>query len=227
MERRPARRRGRAVMLVCCGLWIAAAGIDVRVVAAAESADTASAFLQAYSDRSIGMLTEADVDQREREARFRELLVEGFDLPSIGAFVLGRYVRVATQDQRRAFLDVFQEAMAQRFVPLFSKHPNERLQVVREYRSEADPRSTFIRSRITQPAESPIKVDWRIRKRDGQFKIIDVIIEGVSMVVTLRSEYTSVIARNDGRVGALIEMLRKRVSEGAFAPDRQSGNLLD
>jgi len=173
------------------------------------------------------MLTQAGVDQREREARFRELLAEGFDLPSIGAFVLGRYVRVATQDQRRAFLDVFQEAMAQRFVPLFSKHPNERLQVVREYRSEADPRSTFVRSRITQPAESPIKVDWRIRRRDGQFKIIDVIIEGVSMVVTLRSDYTSFIARNDGRVGALIEMLRKRVSEGAFAPDRQSGNLLD
>lgn len=217
------RQCRRRVVLAVCGLWIA----GIPILAAAESADSASAFLQAYSDRSIRMLTEPGVDQTEREARFRELLVEGFDLPSIGAFVLGRYGRVTTQDQRRAFLEVFQEAMAQRFVPLFSKHPNERLQVVREYRSEADPRSIFVRSRITQPAESPIKADWRIRRRDGQFKIIDVVIEGVSMVVTLRSDYTSFIARNDGRVGALIEMLRKRVSEGAFAPDRQSGNLLD
>lgn len=214
-------------VLVCCGLWIAAAGIDGRAVAAAASANSASAFLQAYSDTSIRTLTEAGVGQSEREARFRGLLVEGFDLPSIGAFVLGRYARAVTDDQRRAFLEVFQEAMAQRFVPLFSKHPNERLLVVREYRSEADPRSIFVNSRITQPADQPIKADWRIRRRDGQFKIIDVITEGVSMLVTLRSDYTSVLARNDGRVDALIDMLRQRVSEGAFAPDRQSGNLLD
>ena len=47
------------------------------------------------------------------------------------------------------------------------------------------------------------------------------------MAVTLRSDYTAVIARNDGRVDALIDLLRQRVAEGAFAPDRQSGNLLD
>lgn len=218
-------RNSYRLILAVFGLWIATTGAGIATLAAA--ADTASAFLQAYSDRSVRMLTEPGVDQSEREARFRGLLAEGFDLPSVGAFVLGRYVRVATPDQRRAFLDVFQEAMAQRFVPLFSKHPDERLQVVREYRSEADPRSTFVKSRITQPAEPPIKADWRIRKRDGQYKIIDVIIEGVSMAITLRSDYTSFIARNDGRVDALIEMLRKRVSEGAFAPDRESGNLLD
>lgn len=229
VERRPvtSRWRWRTVMLVCCGLWIAAAGIDVRTAAAAESADSASAFMQAYSDRSIRMLTEAGVGQGQREARFRRLLAEGFDLPTIGAFVLGRYVRVATEDQRRAFLDVFQDAMAQRFVPLFSKHPNERLQVVREYVSASDRKSTFVNSVITQPTDEPVKADWRIRKRDGQFKIIDVVIEGVSMLVTLRSDYTSVITRNGGRVDALIEKLRQRVSEGAFAPDRQSGNSLD
>lgn len=214
----------RVAVLVLCGLWTATAGFDMRSLAADESPGT---FLQAYSDRSIRMLTEPGVDQERREARFRVLLGEGFDLPTIGAFVLGRYARTTAADQRRAFLDVFQDAMAQRFVPLFSKHPNERLHVVREYVSEADPRSTFVMATITQPEGQPIKTEWRIRKRDGRYKIVDVIIEGVSMLVTLRSEYTSVIARNDGRVDALIEQLRRLVSQGAFAPDRLSGNLLD
>ncbi len=214
----------RAVLAFCV-MCIAVMSFPVR--SSAEPAQTAGAFLQSYADRSIRLLTVPGTSQKEREARFRELLAEGFDLPTIGAFVLGRYNRAATPGQRRDFLNVFQEAMAQRFVPLFSRHPNERLLVIREFRSEADSRSTFVRSHITQPDEQPVKVDWRIRIRDGRYQIVDVVIEGVSMLVTLRADYTSVIARNGDRIDALIDLLRKRVSEGAFAPDRRSGNTLD
>lgn len=212
-----------AVLPFLCTAWLIATAADGR----AATADTAGAFLQAYSDKSIRMLTEPGIAQREQESRFRRLLAEGFDLPSIGIFVLGRFGSGATEDQRKAFLDAFQEAMAQRFLPLFSKHRNERLQVVREFVSESDPRSTFVNTLITQPAAQPIKVDWRIRRRDGQFKIIDVIIEGVSMAVTLRSDYTAVLARNNGSVPALTDLLRRRVAEGAFAPDRPIRKLLD
>jgi len=215
-----------ATAFVWCGLWGTMFAADIRATAAATS-DTAGAFLQAYSDKSIKALTESGISQPEREARFHKLLVEGFDLPSIGAFVLGQYARGTTEDQRRAFLTAFEKAMAQRFLPLFSKHPNERLKVVNERVSETDPTSTFVNTEITQPAAPPIKVDWRIRKRGGQYKIIDVIIEGVSMAVTLRSDYTSVIARNKGRVEALIALLHQRVAEGAFSPDRPIGKLLD
>jgi len=213
---RPGRR---AVSLVVAAGFLFAA--------AAQAAETASAFLQAYSDRSIRMLTDPGSSQKEREARFRVLLGEGFDLPTIGAFVLGPYVRTISDAERRAFLDVFQDAMAQRFVPLFSKHPNERLTVVREYVSASDPKSIFVNALISQPDDQPIKTDWRIRKHGDRYKIIDVIIEGVSMLVTLRSDYTSFIARNDGRVQALVDELRRLVARGAFAPDRGSGGLLD
>lgn len=214
----------RALMPVLCTVCLIAVGGDSR---GATTADTAGAFLQAYSDKSIQRLTESGIGQKEQEARFRRLLGEGFDLPSIGAFVLGRYAGAATDDERKAFLQAFQDAMAQRFLPLFSKHRNERLQVVREFVSESDPRSTFVNTLITQPSAQPIKVDWRVRARDGQFKIIDVIIEGVSMAATLRSDYTAVLARNNGRVPALTELLRRRVAEGAFAPDRPIRKLLD
>lgn len=215
----------RVTAIAIAAIWLTVAGYPAS--SPAVQADSAGAFLQDYADKSMRLLTEPGVNQRQRELRFRSLLAEGFDLPAIAAFVLGRYARAATPKQKRAFLDVFQDAMAQRFVPLFARHSHERLQVLREYQSDADPKSTFVRSRITQPGEQPVTVDWRIRKRDQRFRIIDITIDGVSMLVTLRAEYTSVLARNDGRVDKLTDLLRKRVSQGAFAPDRQSGNTLD
>lgn len=222
IKKRPDRR---VTVIAIAAIWLAVTGYPTP--SPADQTDSAGAFLQAYADKSMRLLTEPGVNQRQRELRFRSLLAEGFDLPTIAAFVLGRYNRTATPEQKSAFLEVFKDAMAQRFVPLFSRHANERLLVIREYHSDADPRSTFVRSRITQPSEQPVTVDWRIRKRDQRFRIIDVTIDGVSMLVTLRAEYTSVLARNDGRVDKLIDLLRKRVSQGAFAPDRQSGNTLD
>ena len=202
---------------------MAVAGIGSHAL----SADTASAFLLAYSDKAIAELTAPGVDQSEKEKRFRRLLVEGFDLPSIGVFILGQYARSVSEEQRKAYLEAFQDAMTQRFLPLFSKHPNERLHIVRERISEADPNSTIVNAQITQPSAPPIKVDWRIRKRNGQYKILDITIEGASMAVTLRSDYTAVLARNNGRIEALTERLRQKVSEGAFAPDRPIKNLLN
>ena len=57
----------------------------------------------------------------------------------------------------------------------------------------------------SQGQGQPIRVDWRVRRG----KVIDVIVEGVSMSVTQRSEFASIIQRNGGKVSALINHLKK------------------
>jgi len=54
-----------------------------------------------------------------------------------------------------------------------------------------------------------VKVDWRVRNSNGTLQIIDVVIEGVSMSLTQRSDFSSVIQRGGGNVEALLEHLRK------------------
>ena len=63
---------------------------------------------------------------------------------------------------------------------------------------------------IESPNGSSIRVDWRVRLNDGEYKIVDVVIEGVSMVITHRSESASVIQHGGGRVQALIDALRQQ-----------------
>ena len=62
---------------------------------------------------------------------------------------------------------------------------------------------------INQPSGSDVSVDWRVRERGGSMKILDVIVEGVSMSVTQRSDFSSVIQRGGGNVDVLLDHLRK------------------
>ena len=73
---------------------------------------------------------------------------------------------------------------------------------------------TMVSTQVVRPSGPPVNVEWRVRSRDGSHKIIDVVVEGVSMGVTQRSEFASVIQSNGGRIAGLIDALRQRVSKG-------------
>jgi phospholipid transport system substrate-binding protein len=60
-----------------------------------------------------------------------------------------------------------------------------------------------------------MKLDWRLVAENGTYKISDVIVEGISMMVTQRSEFASVVQRNGGQVRGLIAMMRERTASAA------------
>src|SRR5204863_151209 len=77
--------------------------------------------------------------------------------------------------------------------------------------SRPDADGATVSSQIIRPAGGPpVKVDWRLTGRNGVYKISDVSVDGISMAVTQRSEFASVIQHNGGQVQSLITMLRER-----------------
>jgi phospholipid transport system substrate-binding protein len=85
--------------------------------------------------------------------------------------------------------------------------------------SRSDPEGAIVTSEIVRPAGAPpIKVDWRLSTRDGLYKISDVIIDGVSMAASERSEFASVIQRSGGQVQGLLAMMRERAAALVSAP---------
>ncbi len=130
-------------------------------------------------------------------------------MPVIGRFVLGRYWRRADAAQRSDFLDAFEDMMLYRFLPLFSEFSSERFDVgpARPYKNNPD--FVSVESKLRQENGEPIHVNWRVRKHGDGYKIVDIIAEGISIAVTLRSEYVSVLKRNGGDVDALTQVLRE------------------
>ncbi len=176
----------------------------------------AGAFLVDLGERAVAQLTEGGINEAERENRFRTLFNESFDVPAISRFVLGPYWRRATPEQRQAFQEVFEDYVVQRFLPLFEDYSGETFVVERVRDDANNPNHKFVTSYITQLTGEPVRVDWRVEEKNARYRVLDINAEGVSMALTLRQEYGSVIRRIG--VDGLVKELRAKLDAGAFAP---------
>jgi phospholipid transport system substrate-binding protein len=138
-----------------------------------------------------------------------------FDGPGIARFVLGRYWRSASEQEQQEFLRLFEDYVVFVYGTRLSNFNGETFKV---RSSRTDESGTVVSSDIVGPSgEAPIKVDWRLITDKGAFKINDVVIEGISMLVTQRSEFASVIQRHGGQVGGLLTMMRERARTTSVA----------
>ena len=71
----------------------------------------------------------------------------------------------------------------------------------------------LVKSQINGGKEKPIRIEWRVTRPNVNYKIFDIVIEGVSMIRTQRSEFSSVIRRNGGKVSGLLAALRKKTTK--------------
>lgn len=200
-----------------------AAALAVAVVALSLASTTgraatpedAATFIRELGNQAIADLSDQSVPIDKRKERFRELVDEGFAMDTISRFVLGRYARVASDTEMREFRDVFLSVVTARFLPLFEGYSKDDFHVEG---AKSDPRSDklfLVNTRVRSPRNDDFaKAGWRVQKRDGKLQIVDVVAEGVSMAITLRSEYSSVIQQNGGQVSALIAKLEKKVEKG-------------
>ena len=203
--RRPATTIPGAILAVM--LLAAPLGGQAR----AQAVQDASRFLVDLTDRAVDRLTEPGLSDDEQERRFRNLIGEGFDIPAIGRFVLGRYWRRASEAERAAFLATFEDLIVRRFLPLFAENSGNKISVgvTRPFRS--DPNFVSVSSKLLRDEGEPIHIDWRVRRGDDGYRIVDIVAEGISIAVTLRSEYTSVLKRNGGDIHALVRKLRAMI----------------
>lgn len=175
-------------------------------------AKRAEQFIRDLGNDVISMLQQEDeVSQEKIEAELREILNEKFALKSIGRFALGRYWRVATPEQRTEYLELFEEMIMDIYSERFSNYSGEDFKI--KGSSINDETDTIVHTVVRLPNSENVTVDWRVRTKNGQTKIVDVIVEGVSMLITQRSDFASVIQRGGGNVEALLTKLRKKNSD--------------
>lgn len=172
------------------------------------AAQDARSFVATLGQEAIQVLG-PNVPAAQRLARFRQLFHADFDVPGIGQFVLGRYWRAATPQEQQEFLGLFQEYIVRAYSARLSEYAGEPFRVLGA-RPNGD--ETIVSSEIVRSNGSPVIVDWHLINRGGRFLITDVYVGGVSMKVTQRDEFSSIIQRNGGRVDALLAQLRQKLA---------------
>jgi phospholipid transport system substrate-binding protein len=173
-----------------------------------------AAFVQNLADEAIRVLQDNAKGLQEREAAFRELLEGGFAMEKIGRFVVGRFWRQMSPDQRRDYQRLFSEWVLRSYAARLGGYAGQKFVVDKIKRTKQ--KDVFVRTRIVQEKSPEIRCDWRVRRLGETLKVIDVVVEGVSMLTTQRSEFTAVINKHgpDGLIEALNTRLSKYPASG-------------
>ena len=175
------------------------------------SGKKAEAFISGLADQAIKAITVPNISKLERVKHFKVLLNENFAVKVIARYVIGRYWKRATQSEKEEYLSLFQEMLAVNYVNRFSEYAGENLNVIKS--SVSSSKDAMVHSQIVRDGSQPVSVDWQVRSKDNViFKIVDIKVEGVSLGQTQKSEFSSVIRQNGGRVEGLLAVLRKRVN---------------
>ena len=167
-------------------------------------------FVKNVTTQGIEQIINANVPQAEKDKRFAKLFNEALDLDFIGQFVLGRNWRTATPQQRKDFIAVYRELNISTWSKRFDEFKGKDF-IFNGTSPSNSKGQIFVNSTVPMDQGEPAKVVWRVREKNGQFKIVDIIIENVSLAITARNEYTAFIKNNPGGVDALIANLKSKI----------------
>jgi phospholipid transport system substrate-binding protein len=211
----PAIRPREYVTALCVALVLIAALIFPRYAdSIADTNPAASAYMQEFAAESLKELTDPTLPQAEREQRFRRLLVGHFNLTALSKFVLGRYWRSTTDSQRAAFKTAFEDFLVHSYAARFGEYYGMGFDVIGAANGANG--VVIVHSKIHSAKAEDVSADWHLITSAGSFEIVDIFIEGVSMAVTQRSEFGSII-QSSGGIDGLIAVMRAKNSEAAGA----------
>ena len=129
-------------------------------------------------------------------------------MPAVAASVLGPPWRSASQGQRQGFVAAFQSYLARKYGAQFDEYRNARIEVTGA--KDAGKAGVLVPTRVVRPGQQAIAVDWQISERSGQARVVNLVIEGVSMLATERAEVGAMLEASRGSVDGVIGQLRGR-----------------
>lgn len=200
---------GRGLVAALFGLCLLLSTQSSKVHAD-EFSEGAKKFIASLAGKTESSLLIANLSQTEREDRFRALMLESFDLRGVGKWVLGRYWRRASENDRAEYLKTFEDFIIVTYAKRFRAYTGAKLKINGATSRKS---SAFVNSQIHRNSAKPIKITWRVNFTDGHYQIIDIVVEGVSWIQTQRSEFVSVMRNHKGELSALIGALNKKITD--------------
>lgn len=177
------------------------------------AADPSTQFVNNLTDDIITNVLKSHAPQQQRYEKFKSSFESALDMKSIGQFVLGVYWRSASVQQREEFLTAFIDFTTKTWADRFDLYTGQ--QIVFTGTRNAEGNQLYVDSQIKNTP--PVEVIWRLKRmKNGEFKIIDIIVEGVSMAMSYRNEYGAFLQKNGGSLSVLTEELKTKSANFKF-----------
>jgi phospholipid transport system substrate-binding protein len=196
---------------VCVGLTLVVLVVVTLTRPHAALATDPASIVNELLANALGMLGDKNLSESNRAEKFRVLLEQDFDMPRIAHFVLGSYWDSASDAERQTFTHLFEQWIVAAYSQGFNTYDGEGIKVIGS--RIAGENTVIVTSEIVDRAGgSGTKVDWVLRREDQSFKIVNINVEGVSLVVTEREQIQAVIAHSGGTVSGANDALLEKLA---------------
>jgi phospholipid transport system substrate-binding protein len=192
------------IMLLAGGGLLAVIGAPAA--RAEPDADAARSMIETVGNDVLEVLRDTGLSDQQKYERLVTLLNEPIDLDLVARLILGRHWRTASEPQRTEYLELFRAFALHTLASRLDVYGGQGFEITGAKVVGRD--DALVSTRILSDGP-PLAVDWRVRQRDDDRMVaIDVIVEGVSLIVTQRSEFGAVIERQG--IDGLLSELRRR-----------------
>ena len=168
--------------------------------------DAPASFVSDLAGRALAAMPNGDT-AAARQERFRQLYRQYFDVEACARSALGPYWLKATAPQRQEFVELYEDYLVVGYSTALRALGGQSFEVLG---SQPDKDKIIVTSRIQINGAAPIRIDWQLNPTNHDYKVTDLIVNGISMASTQHSDMVSVIQRNNGHVPALLVALREK-----------------
>ena len=163
-------------------------------------------FVKTFSEKAISILSNTEITEQEKSEKFTAIVMSSIDLNLISKFVLSKTWKNATDDQKERYLKAFKTYFVNSYANKLNQYSGEKVKIIG---SEVKGKYTIVESNIVREGTDTLQINlkWRILNRDGDIKIIDLNIEGISLIIAQREEFQSFLANNNSDLDQLITKL--------------------
>ena len=179
-----------------------------RAWAQGDRAAEATRFVEQFGGQLVGIVNAAE-SLAQKQQQMQPLVERALSVDEIGAFVLGRYGRIATPDQRQRFLSLFHAVLIKSITDKLGDFRGVTFAMTQTSMRDGD---YLVGTLISRPNQQPNNAQWVVSFETGHPSIVDVLAEGTSLRLTQRADYASFLSRNNNNVDALIAALQRQVS---------------
>ena len=163
-------------------------------------------FVKTFSEKAISILSNTEITEQEKSEKFTAIVMSSIDLNLISKFVLSKTWKNASDDQKERYLKAFKTYFVNSYANKLNQYSGEKVKIIG---SEVKGKYTIVESNIVREGTDTLQINlkWRILNRDGDIKIIDLNIEGISLIIAQREEFQSFLLNNNSDLDQLITKL--------------------
>lgn len=195
---------GRRALWAGLGAWLGAA----QVAHAGAPSASPEQFVSELASEVVAVLRDRSVDEAQRLGRVDQLTAAAFDLDRTARIALGRFWKTAPAAERSEFAALFKDYVLTSYGRRFHQFADRTFRVV----GVAPIGEDVVVGSMVEGGSTPIRLDWRLTVTASGWRVLDIVVEGVSLLVSYRNEFAAVIERNGGRLAGLLDELRNRVA---------------